>query len=175
MAQGFGPVSVRRLALVHPKLSFLMGQLDAQMSEPLGITQGLRISAEQHALFAQGRMSLEDVNALRAAVQWAPILAVDNKKVTNAPPGYSWHEFGMAVDVVPFESGGLADWNETHPVWQEILTKGQALGLKSGISWKDEPHFQCTGRFPDTPTDEVRTIYQQGGVKAVWEAAGIAA
>jgi peptidoglycan L-alanyl-D-glutamate endopeptidase CwlK len=148
-----------------------MSQLDARMSEPLGVTQGLRISAEQHALFAQGRMSLDDVNALRLAVQWAPLAAADNKKVTNAAPGYSWHEFGLAVDVVPFESGGQADWNETHPVWMEIVNKGQELGLKSGISWKDEPHFQLTGRFPDTPTDEVRMIYQQGGVQAVWAAA----
>jgi hypothetical protein len=146
------------------------------MSESLGVTQGLRDDDEQMALWAQGRMQLDQVNALRAKVLWAPITEAANEKpVTNARPGYSWHPFGMAVDVVPEDSSGQPDWNVNHPVWQELVTKGEALGLTSGISWKDEPHFQLVGRFPVTPNDEVRAICKQGGIKAVWDAAGIAA
>ena len=170
----FGPVSEQRLAFVIPSLSVLMHQLEAQMSEPIGITQGLRKSAEQHALFAQGRMSLDVVNQLRAALGWAAISSTENlHTVTKADSGYSWHEFGMAVDVVPFETSNHPDWDESHPVWQEIVEKGTALGMVSGVSWKDQPHLQLTGRFPVTPDDEVREIYATGGLAAVWDAAGV--
>jgi peptidoglycan L-alanyl-D-glutamate endopeptidase CwlK len=147
--------------------------LDAEMSEALGVTQGLRTAGEQQALWAQGRDTLPKVNAYRQAVGWAPIKNADNVKVTNAAPGYSWHEFGLAVDVVPFESSNAPDWNENHPVWQELVAKGKALGLTSGISWRDEPHFQITGIFPVTPSDEVRTLFAESGLQSVWTAAEI--
>lgn len=170
----FGPVSIQRLSLVQPTLRQTMMILETQMSEAIGITQGLRKSQEQLALWSQGRFPLGVVNQRRMEVGWAPVTEEENAKtVTNAAPGYSWHEFGMAVDVVPFDSQMHADWNETHPVWQEIMQKGAALGLTSGKSWKDEPHFQLTGRFPVTPTDEARTIQMTKGLDGVWEAAQI--
>lgn len=170
----FGPVSERRLALVEPTLAELMHALESQMSEPIGITQGVRSDDEQLALFMQGRYPVDQVNAARAKVGWAPILASQNiRSVTNAKPGYSWHPFGMAVDAVPFDSQMHPDWHEEHPVWQEMVEKGKALGLTSGISWKDEPHFQLTGRFPVTPTEEVRLLAQAGGLQTVWAEAGI--
>lgn len=170
----FGPVSEQRLALVIPTLAGLMRVLESQMSEPIGITQGVRSDDEQQALFMQGRYSLDQVNAARAKVGWARIMASQNiRSVTNAKPGYSWHPFGMAVDAVPFDSAMHPDWNEEHPVWRELIIKGTELGLTSGISWKDQPHFQLTGRFPVTPTEEVRLLAQAGGLPAVWAAAGI--
>ena len=45
------------------------------------ITQGLRTIAEQNALYAQGRTTKGNV-------------------VTNAKGGYSWHNFGYAIDFV---------------------------------------------------------------------------
>jgi len=169
-----GPVSMKRLSLVEPTLAQLITMLSEQMSEPIGVTQGLRTKAEQDALYAQGRYSVDVVNDLRKIVNLAPIDARDNvKTVTNAASGYSWHEFGMAVDVVPMESFVNPDWDESHPVWNELVTKGQALGLTSGVAWNDEPHFQLTGRFPETPTSEVRTILAMQGLSGVWSAAGI--
>src|SRR6266403_2775916 len=170
----FGPISKQRLALVEPTLAELMYTLESQMSEPIGITQGVRSDMEQEALFMQGRYPVDQVNALRLKVGWALILASQNiRTVTNAKPGYSWHPFGMAVDAVPFDSAMHPDWNEEHPVWKEMIEKGKALGLTSGISWKDEPHFQLTGRFPVTPTEEVRLLAQAGGMQTVWSAAGM--
>ena len=169
-----GPTSVSRLSLVHPKLSQLIMLLAEQMSEPIGVTQGLRTPKEQAALYAQGRKALDQVNALRKDVGWAAITATENfSRRTEAKPGYSWHEFGLAVDVVPFESSGEPDWNETHLVWQEIVEKGTGLGLTSGVSWKDEPHLQLTGRFPASATDEVRTIFAMSGLNGVWQASQI--
>jgi len=169
-----GPVSMKRLALVNPILAQTIQRLAYQMSETIGVTQGLRTEKEQAALFAQGRQPLDVVNAMRLVVGWAPLdVSANIEPVTKAQPGYSWHEFGLAVDVVPLESSGEPDWDTDHPVWQEIISKGTALGLTSGISWKDEPHFQLTGRFPVTPTDEVREIYSVKGLNGVWQAAQV--
>jgi peptidoglycan LD-endopeptidase CwlK len=168
-----GPTSVQRLNLVHPRLAYNITLLSQQMSEPIGVTQGLRKPAEQAALYAQGRQNLISVNSLRKVVGWAPITDTENIRVTNANVGFTWHEFGLAVDLVPFESNGQPDWDESHPVWMEIVTKGTALGMTSGKSWKDEPHLQITGRFPVTPTDEVRQIMATSGLNGVWQAAQI--
>ena len=169
-----GPVSIQRLAQVHPALSHKISTLESIMSEPIGVTQGLRTSKEQLALYSQGRNGLAFVNQLRQAVGWSPLTDTENVRVTDAPPGFTWHEFGLAVDVVPFESNGQPDWDEQHPVWQEIVTKGTGLGLTSGKSWKDEPHLQLTGIFPvAAPTDAVRQLFKQGGLPAVWQAAQI--
>lgn len=159
-----------RLAKVHPRLSDLIQQLAAQMSEEIGVTQGLRSFNEQDALYAQGREDLDAVNTLRTALNWAAITEAENIRVTNARGGFSWHNFGLAVDVVPFASASQPDWNVRHPVWLELVDKGEALGLTSGISWGDEPHFQLQGRFPiDEPTDEVRSIFATDGLQGVWQ------
>jgi len=171
-----GPTSERRLTLVHPTLAFLIHQLAEQMSEPIGVTQGLRNAKTQAALYAQGRQSLDSVNSLRAIAGMSPLDVDENiSPVTDAKPGYSWHEFGLAVDVVPLETSGVPDWNVSHPTWAEIIELGEALGMTSGISWHDEPHLQLTGRFPEVPTDEVRQLFASGGLQAVWNAAAIAA
>ena len=172
-----GPNSTARLKLVHPGLSRRIYVLESQMSVPIGIVQGFRKADEQLALWAQGRMSLDQVNVLRVGVGWSALLDADNKEtVTKARPGYSWHEFGLAVDAVPEDAITFApDWNDSHPVWKEMIEKGKAQGLTSGQSFQDMPHFQLPGRFPVTPDDEVREIYHTGGLQAVWQASGIAA
>lgn len=169
-----GPISLERLSKVNPILAGQIKTLASLMSEPIGVTRGLATTAEQAALYAQGRESITVVNQMRGLAGMVPIASVENeRKVTDAPAGYSWHEFGLAVDVVPFESG-QADWNVTHAVWQEIVIKGKQLGLTSGEAWHDMPHLQLTGIFPvAAPTDEVRLLLADGGLDAVWKAAEI--
>ncbi len=165
-----GPVSERRLAFVHPTLAGLIRKLAGQLSEPIGVTQGLRTFAEQAAYYAQGRQALRTVNAARAAVGLASITAAENKRtVTNAKPGYSWHCYGLAADIVPFESSGEPDWNVAHPIWDEIVSKSEAIGLVSGVEWEDEPHLQMTAQYGATPDDAVRQLLANGGLKAVWD------
>jgi hypothetical protein len=172
--------SEKRLALVYPvlagKIRLLDGQVQKETGDVLIVTQGVRVTAEQAALFAQGRQDTASVNLLRSAVGWAPITDAENHKVTNAPPGYSYHELGMAVDVAPkkyiTDHGWTVDWDQSHPVWQKIVELGQNLGMVSGVSWKDEPHFQMTGRFPvGAPDVEARTLFKEKGMAAVWAAA----
>lgn len=95
------------------------------------VTSTLRTKAEQAALYAQGRT--------------AP-----GRIVTNAKPGQSFHNYGLAYDVVPLRAG--------KPVWG---TKGDdlalwkavgALGKEQGLEWagdwtrfREYPHFQWSG------------------------------
>jgi peptidoglycan LD-endopeptidase CwlK len=152
-------ISEQRLQAVCPALADKIHALAAAMPNvDLRVTQGLRLWSEQAALYAQGRTTLGVI-------------------VTDAPPGYSYHEFGLAVDVVPMDQDPpQPDWDLSHPVWQQIVTAGEALGLFSGSEFctiKDWPHFQMTGTFPDSPTDEVRELYSGAGIQAVWRASGI--
>jgi len=85
---------------------------------------GTRTYEEQAALYAKGRT--------------AP-----GKKVTNARPGYSWHNFGVAWDFVVFDAKGQPVWDS--PLMDRCGKIGEELGLEWGGSWKrfvDKPHLQ---------------------------------
>lgn len=95
------------------------------------ITHGLRTYAEQMALYNQGRTTAGNI-------------------VTNARAGYSYHNFGVAIDFVLMASGydmkadanndGISDWTQ-------VVTEATRLGFDWGGSWvsfKDFPHFQMT-------------------------------
>lgn len=110
----------------------------------LRITQAQRSAQEQDALYAQGRNSLDSVNALRHQLGWVPLTNQENIKVTNAKAGESWHNFHRAFDVVPMQ-GGVPDWQSLH--WERIGQLGESVGLEWGGRWlhADRPHFQSTG------------------------------
>jgi peptidoglycan L-alanyl-D-glutamate endopeptidase CwlK len=91
----------------------------------LVVTQGLRDNALQAELYAKGRTTP------------GPI-------VTNAPPGSSWHNFGLAFDVAVLKDG-KATWPEDEALWQRIGAIGKAVGLDWGGDFhtiKDRPHFE---------------------------------
>lgn len=154
-------ISVGRLQLVMPELAAKITQMDTMLEQEqilIRVVQGLRTWSQQDQLYAQGRT--------------AP-----GARVTNARGGYSYHNFGLAVDCVPSQFGPdqpyAPDWNSSHPAWKRMIAVGESLGLTSGATWTtiiDAPHFQLTGRFPhEAPTDEVRQLFTDGGMTAIWE------
>lgn len=149
---------IDHLASVYPGLASLIRQLTQTLAGEninIRVTQGLRPWEVQQELYEQGRTK-------------------PGKIVTNARPGYSWHCFGLAVDVAPFDAEGQPDWNINHPVWHRIVDAGTCLGLVAGAEWRtfpDYPHFQLTGRFPVTPNDEARSILATQGLAGVWREA----
>jgi hypothetical protein len=151
-------ISETRLKDVHPLLASKIRQLSDLLGQEgitIRVTQGLRTWDEQADLYAQGRSEPGEI-------------------VTNAPPGSSYHNFGLAVDVVPMTPLG-PDWDVTHPVWARITTVGQSLGLESGSTWrtfKDYPHFQLTGNLPVSPTAQVRGVFASEGIPGVWNMTG---
>lgn len=159
------PHSESLLAGVHPKLAEkvrLMADALSQENITIRVVQGLRSWAEQAVLYSKGRdMQGNIVNPAQV--------------VTHAKPGASWHNFGLAVDVTPFD-GNIPDWNATHPAWKRIVAVGESMGLVSGSIWRtfpDWPHFQLTGKFPVSPDDGVRDTFAEGGIDSVWSDSGL--
>jgi peptidoglycan L-alanyl-D-glutamate endopeptidase CwlK len=150
-------ISKVRLEQVNPSLAAAIAQMDVILSGEgiqFRVTQGLRTWAEQNALYAQGR-------------------TIPGSIVTNAKGGESWHNLGVAVDLVPMDQiPPQPDWDISHPVWQRMIQVAESLGLYSGsefICLKDYPHLQETGRFPiAAPNDEARQIYSLQGAQAFW-------
>ena len=92
-------------------------------------------------------------------------------KVTEVKGGYSSHNFGYAVDVVPEDiTPGQPDWNINHPAWQLILQTALKCGFAEGACWKtfpDNPHLYLV-ELPAEPTDQMRSDFATGGLTAVW-------
>lgn len=95
------------------------------------ITSTFRDLESQAALYAQGRT--------------AP-----GKRVTNAKPGHSYHNWRVAFDVVPLRAGKPV-WNTTGAdgkLWEQIGNLGEAVGLEWAGRWtrfREYAHFQFTG------------------------------
>lgn len=146
-------ISLGRLADVHPELQRRIQQLVQLLDFDIEVTAGLRSYAEEDALYAQGRTAPGAI-------------------VTNAQGGYSAHNFGYAVDLVPEDvTPGQPDWNLSHPAWQKMLAAGPSCGLAEGAQWctfKDNPHFYLQ-ELPATPTDEMRQDFLEAGLAGVWK------
>ncbi len=162
------------LSLVFPPLAAgvrqMAGILAAELpAVTIRAVQGLRTWPEQWALWFKGR----DANGK---------IVDPSQVVTHAKPGSSYHNYGLAVDVAPFDVNGLPDWNSQHPCWQRIVAVGELVGLYSGSHFKgaptpqfpggkpetDIPHFQLTGRFPHEPDDEVLYFFKEAGLQGLW-------
>ena len=116
-------------------------------------TSGFRSLEEQARLYAQGR-------TLPGAI------------VTNAKPGQSWHNWGLAIDFTADRSPDLG----LQPTWEAGMydIMGQLapkFGLEWGGSWtsfKDLPHIQLpVARFGITLAD-IQRVHAQGGYSTVW-------
>lgn len=129
----------RRLDDLHPAMRPRAERLlaDAHAAAiPLTVTCTLRSMGAQARLHAQGR-------------------TVPGKVVTNARPGYSFHNYGLAIDVVPSELVVLPDWGETAAhrarataLWRRVGAIGRAAGLTWGgdfVRLPDRPHFEWSG------------------------------
>lgn len=151
------PATKMRLAQVHPKVSEGIQKLITTLAGEgiaIRVTQGFRSYEEQDQLYEQGRTAP------------GPI-------VTYAHAGYSWHNFGLAVDVAPFDAHGKPDWDIRHAGWSRIVALAEADGFVSGSRWgkPDWPHLQMTGVYPVTPNDQVRQLFTASSLQAVWDAA----
>lgn len=92
----------------------------------LTLTQGYRSKEYQERLYEQGRTTPGAV-------------------VTNAKPGLSKHNFGVAIDVAPLNEQGNPYWPNDEKLWEQIGQIGESVGLKWGGRWskfKDRPHFE---------------------------------
>ena len=132
--------STTRLSGVHPVLVEKVTRLLKAMEiigHPMLVTDGLRSTDQQQALYAQGRTKPGKI------VTWVDGI---NKKSNHQAKkdGY-----GYAVDccfLVDIDGDGPDDpsWSDSHP-WELYGAIARALGLEWGGDWesfKDRPHIE---------------------------------
>jgi len=138
--------TLERIQLLHPKLReeafSIYNEIVASLTGKAAcrFSYTLRTFAEQDALYAQGRTK-------------------PGKIVTNAKGGQSYHNFGLACDIVLLidnDGDGVfetASWDEKGDYdsdrksdWMEIVAIFKRHGWEAGIDWhfRDAPHFQKT-------------------------------
>ena len=119
---------------------------------------GLRDPFEQARLWRQSR-SIEQINRRVAEFRAAgahflahcltSVGPQHGDPVTNAPPGFSWHQWGEALDCF-WLVDGRAEWSVDRKVrglngYRVYSQQARVMGLTSGGAWvsiKDWPHVQ---------------------------------
>lgn len=121
------PITTKRIQQLDPQLHVpatdFINRAESEANTQLRVTDGYRDAKKQDLLYAQGRT--------------AP-----GKIVTYSRGKTSYHNYGLALDVVKMKEG--------KPVWEaigeNIATIATSLGFEWGGYWKqpktDFPHFQ---------------------------------
>lgn len=152
-------ISLSRLQKLHPKLRDEAIRLFADAECALKgrakprITFGLRTMQEQQALYNQGRTTPGNI-------------------VTNAKPGASYHNWGLAIDFALIVDGKTVSWDinrdfdgDHMPDWMEVVNIFKKSGWEWGGNWtslKDYPHLQKTFGFK---WQTLLKMYGEGKVK----------
>lgn len=143
-----------KLDKVHPELKRRCVNIIGDVASQgffIDAKQGLRSFSEQDALYAIGRTK-------------------KGGRVTNAPAGFSPHNYKAAVDFglvkpVP-ENGVLTCFPDKSPVWSLIGKAAKKQGLEWGGDWKsilDRPHVEVPVLKYGRP---LLKIFRSGGYEA---------
>lgn len=124
----------------------------------VGIFEGLRTYERQQELYLRGR-NLDGTIKDRTQI------------VTNAKPGLSYHNYGLAIDLVfdanEVKPGWQWSWSDKYP-WKDLAVLGRSLGLESAYFWTrfpECPHFQLSYGFK---VRELLKVLLQSGLSGVW-------
>lgn len=134
-------VTNRRISELHPAVQCpaknFINIVERELGIKLRVASGYRSFAEQTKLYNQGRTT-------------------EGQVVTNAEAGESYHNYGLAIDVVEIKDGE-ANWDVG--MYKKIAPYGKAEGFEWGGDWEsftDFPHFQITG---GKSTSELKKLY----------------
>jgi hypothetical protein len=142
----------------QPLVRELTARLDAEPNLLYVCTEWRRTQEYQDALYAQGRETLEKVNARRARVGLYLLVPKENA-YTVTQTRDSKHIGGLAVDICPV-IGGYIPWTiktqEQADAWKRIGAISTSLGIVWGGLWKplsswglgwDPAHHEYGGRI----------------------------
>ncbi|MES2779200.1 MAG: M15 family metallopeptidase [Bacteroidota bacterium] len=150
-------ITLERMKLMHPDVREEMNTIYSLIDVALTgkaicrFAYTLRTYKEQNDLFALGR-TVVNPNGKSTKHPKGSI-------VTNAKGGQSYHNFGLAFDIVLLKDTkgngkfDAASWEtnvdfdgDGKPDWREIVTIAKQHGWEWGGDWKftDMPHFQKT-------------------------------
>lgn len=99
---------------------------------------------------------------VEAGIQVAIVetLRTEAQHQEDVASGHSWvkvskHQSGLAIDICPYSLWQLhgdkkLQWDASDPVWMQIVTIGESLGLKAGARWqqRDMGHFEYAAPTP---------------------------
>lgn len=163
---------------VHPELRKRLLAVVAALaakSMALRITDGVRTFAEQDKLFQKGRVLVNG--------KWQCKFVKCRDTVTNAPGGFSNHNYGLAVDCYPVLDGKIffdtpknaALATRFSAVQKAIGVEGERVGLTWGGRWDspfDPPHLQLLGQKAFPPRECLDVFRAHGNsMQAVWDEA----
>jgi len=151
------------LSYLHPEFAKLVKTLlyrARNVGLAVYIFEGHRSWERQEALYRQGRDGAENI--------------IDRSKVvTMAKPGQSFHNYGLAVDIV-FDGDTQKpniQWSWSPNLSWKILGKiGQDIGLEWAGTWirfVEYPHFQI--KVPGVDINKLKEWYKSGGIENVWK------
>lgn len=174
------PITLDRLGRIHPfvadKVRHLIVNVRSLYGLEVRVVQGLRSFATQAYIYGQGRtiagpLCVHDgIERRIRECQYHPF----GRIVTKCKPGWSWHNFGMAADLGPDNRtlpNYQVDWDDKSEAWKWLESEATKLDFVCGSRFRtfpDKPHFQMTGRFPVNPSNEVRELFEKGGLKLIW-------
>jgi peptidoglycan L-alanyl-D-glutamate endopeptidase CwlK len=127
------PAKVRALDFVH---RCSLAGID------LLTTCTFRDAEAQDALYAQGR-----TRAWLDSHGLANLEPRPGRVVTNAVAGDSFHQYRVALDVVPIVHGKPV-WDTSDPIWARVGEIGESCELEWAARWqhnREDAHFQFTG------------------------------
>lgn len=138
--------SNQKIAIAHPKIRAKITEFVIRAEKEIGtkirITSTLRTFKEQQELYDQGRTNPGDI-------------------VTNAKPGSSMHNYGLAIDILDCGASGKQGlWNS--PNEAAIVKLAKSIGFSWGGDWTsftDKPHFDIS--FGKT-TKQLKALYEAG-------------
>lgn len=129
----------------------------------VGLHSGLRTIADQNKLYELGR----SVANTDGQTESNPM----GNTVTKAIGGFSWHNYGLAADIVYKTKTGAWTWEMPYSNWEEIGKVGELFGLEWGGRWErfpDLPHLQLRGNLKTYKLKDLRKISMEKGIEAVW-------
>ena len=123
-------ISLPRINTLHPKFRAQAQAFVEDAENTLNLTfrvaSAFRSFAEQQKDYDQGRK-------------------IPGKIITWSPPGTSYHNYGLAVDIVVVNPDGSINWNYDYRNVLPIAARhGIAAGLNFPSGKKDPDHFENT-------------------------------
>ncbi|MEH6943611.1 M15 family metallopeptidase [Bacillus sp. JJ722] len=163
--------SINRMGLVHPVVKDTAVELIKRAYKEgihVLMTNGYRSMEEQAKLYGKGRKSYvykgRDYGDPKSAI------------VTNAMPGSSNHNYGLAIDYVLANEDATEVYYTVDDKFKRVAAIAKTLGFAWGGDWKsfkDYPHLEMTGglkiddlkngKRPNLTVTFTPTIIKEGG------------
>jgi len=135
-------VTNERIEKLDPRIrctvKHLINFMEDKYKIRMRVTDGYRSHAQQNELYKKGRTTKGPV-------------------VTWVKAGYSYHNYGLAIDVCTIENG-KAYWREKD--YKLFNNEAVKFGAEWGIKFKDKPHFQF--RFGKTASQHYQDYKNRG-------------